>query len=300
MAEVKLPNGMTIVTYPPAPTGFDPLQADAKSLAHYGLLPRPSANPELLQRWERFMKRTQNFSRIEPSFRCEPTAKALSTTLDKKELTGAQNPNLCGAVVNPPAGSYLQYASASWTVPRCRARGNSPGATFNCAISVALQLGTLAFSAGVEVSGIDDGPAEVYAFTILSSAAAETVVQNFAISAGDTVKVSIGVNDDLRSVYVTFTNNTDRTQTAPFSIPIPEQFMPQAAEWLIATVSVAGAQQPLPFAQFGQLVFTNASALTQGLQSVNPLHGKALDLVQNQITLATATLADGIVICISS
>jgi hypothetical protein len=71
--------------------------------------------------------------------------------------------------------------------------------------------------------------------------------------------------------------------------------MPNAASWLIATVSKAGAH--LPFVQFGQLVFTNASAFTQGFQTVNPLQGNSYDIVQNQITLATATLADAIVIC---
>ncbi len=111
MSIIKFQKGVTVTTFPPTPSWFDPLKADNVTLLRHGYPPRPDNNPELLKQWKQLMKRP--LLHIESSF--ERTEKR---HMPRLSLTGTNtSTNWSGAEVIPPTGATFTWLTGQWIAP---------------------------------------------------------------------------------------------------------------------------------------------------------------------------------------
>src|SRR5262245_34556511 len=68
MPVIQMPSGLSIRTYDPAPTDFNPFAAPDRSLLHHGFPPRPDpqTSPKLRELWEHAFSRELTY--IIPTF----------------------------------------------------------------------------------------------------------------------------------------------------------------------------------------------------------------------------------------
>lgn len=119
MPKVTFSKGLTVHTFRPPPTGFDPLTADDARLLRYGYPLRPT-DRHLRERWQSVLESQPQV--IQPIFHLiDDEVGDQATELDLFEVSPPQSSNFRGgAFVDAPEASELRWIESTWTVPNLR------------------------------------------------------------------------------------------------------------------------------------------------------------------------------------
>jgi hypothetical protein len=260
MAKIHLPSGVRVRTFTPAPAGFDPLKADAASLALHGAPPRPVGNPKMLAEWESVMRRVTRY--VEPLFQ------AVDRKLVKPDTQGSmQLPNLpiasatsglLGVDLPVVAGLQMLSVTGTFTVP------DLSNATNPCIFAISLDrftafplvVGVYFIPAGSSETGV---PAAYLAFWAFGYQESLQIIMlpgpvPFPVAAGDIVGMSmLGTPQDTSLVQISFMSGTTATSFAA-SLPQGIVLTGQDAAWTVEPFS------PGTLPNFGAIYFSYVQA----------------------------------------
>jgi Peptidase A4 family len=206
MSKIHRNNGTTIRTFAPPPPGFDPLKADAATLALHGAPPRPVGNAKLLARWEKVMRRFTHY--VEPTLEpgrhklIRPDVTGTVTSSDYLPVTpGQSGAAICGIDMTTPSNPF-NAVSAEFTVPTISLV--SPATDDGCIFAVSIgRFGDFPLIAGVmfyltfgDVGGGQQFYKHYQAFLAMGYQHPFDILmsngQPYPVNAGDVVTMMIG------------------------------------------------------------------------------------------------------------
>ena len=114
-----------------------------------------------------------------------------------------------------------------------------------------------------------------------------TDFDGISFSPGDTVTASVIVDTPTSGVAV-ITNET-KNQTVSQYITSTYPLCQQDAEWIVEDFDLGG--EMVPFADFGTVTFTSATAQRSGLPEEGPQNAKIYDIIQDEVL--TSVSIDG-------
>jgi hypothetical protein len=224
----------------PPPPDFDPLTADQKELAHYGLplRPDPQTQPGLAALWERQAGRYRHFDHLAvkvPRPEITVPGSAASPRLSTRENCGYELTSF---------GDPLTALFVTWTVPNLRYTTNPAGPiTFHTFV----QLGFLDVHVEMTVDAAQNVTAQLGGIAL-------------PVAPGDVLSAALclGTEPPGRATYVLA--NETRSQTTSFSF---DTGWPPAVT-AAAGISRGNAQNPFnALAQFGIVYFDEISVYTR-------------------------------------
>jgi Peptidase A4 family len=265
-------------TYDPPPAGFDLRTASARELRRYGLprRPDPETEPELHAHWQHAVAHTRSIIRAELGN--SPALDRLSAARRRRHAAGVDGhpePSYVtgwgGAIVylenigvEPPA----TLVSARWMVPTTTNPPNPSGIWFVASwVGIdgdpVLQAGIIASSYPKE-PGEPTSPEVSYtaftAWTLWDEAQWYVPIQNFGVSAGDIIDVSVCNTTALSGTQhgaVSFLNEFTGVATTVGVDPQPGYTAPGTqVEWIV----LPDGGEYLP--DFQSVVFLNCAAGT--------------------------------------
>lgn len=263
MVTVELPGGVKAWEYPLPPEGFDPLEADHESLMRYGFPHRPR-DPELLRLWKRALGLVTKI--VPPRYEV-----AGSNRHHHGIRNDMSSPTWLGAEILSSPGQIFENVAAVWTVPN-----PVPDASGNwCYCSSWVGLGNASLQAGVEAKAVMTGGSierDIYAWWEMLPAG-EVPITSVPVSAGDSVICAIGATpaptqQDPKEIlgHIWFANLTTGRGTI-----IPAQtknvFAATTAEWIVERPTDSAGNPAGPLARYGNLTFTQCSALMTGTKA---------------------------------
>jgi hypothetical protein len=271
----------------PPPRGFNPLRASDRELERYGLphRPDPKVLPGAARLWLRVMRRIKTF--VVPELAVQKILYAPGQGRSIAGDSGASlnlDKNWTGLVVTD-AAPYLGVWG-TWTIPAVQVPPvPPPDAPSNPDYHMVAWVGLGGYG-GVPnllqagTAGVVDanGAATYYAWfewfpQLQVALAGQQGQQNFPIGPGQTVAVYVG--QDGGNGLVTIANLDTGIAITPIIVPIPTMdyqgntitppltFPSFSAEWIVERPSPPknGMLTPAELADFGELTFTNATAL---------------------------------------
>lgn len=233
----------------PPPSGFDPLVADRKELAGYGIPPRPDphASPGLAALWDRQASRYRSFEHLP----AEAPVAAPASRLEEATQPGTARLapiEHCGYTLSS-VGAPFTALFVTWTVPNLRSVPSAGGSPLSLRTFVG--LGFLDVHVEMTVGADHAVTANVTALGVPEV--------GLPVQPGDVISGSLCLNTDPpgRATYVLA--NETRAQTVSFGFD--SHFPPAVTiEAGIARGLQHGPSTPL--AQFGVVYFDEISAYT--------------------------------------
>jgi hypothetical protein len=262
MTERETFDGDKLAAAPP-PKDFDPLVADKKDLARYGLpqRPDPQTQPGLAALWEKQARRYRTFDHLQAEVR-QPEAREPEATAQAFGLDPLEH---CGYTLTS-VGAPFTALFVTWTVPNLRftpsqqAPGPNHFRTF-------VGLGFLDVHVEMTVNSAQNITATITALGVNSV--------GLPVAPGDVISGSMCLNTKPpgRANYVLA--NETRSQTVNFSF---DTGFPPAVT-INAGISRGALNNPFnPLAQFGIVYFDEISAYTTaGFRSLTS--GQAVTMV---------------------
>ncbi|HET9184207.1 MAG TPA: G1 family glutamic endopeptidase, partial [Candidatus Angelobacter sp.] len=261
---ISLPSGASIRVFPAPPSGFNPLEADEKTLQLHGLPARP-AHPEQLQKWEQTMSRQMRF--IQPTFkrmernRHVPRHRRVTDALEISD-------NWSGAAVFAPSGSSFESVAGQWTVPQ--PQPSSPDGTSYSSFWIGIdgdKSGDV-FQAGVECEASTSGR-NIYAWWEWFPEQ-EIQISNFPVSAGHILHCVLNVISNTSGSVLLQNLSNGVATTFTITAPSGTALTGNSAEWVGERPEVNN--QLTHLADFGEVHFSNISAFTH--QGITGFAGK--------------------------
>jgi hypothetical protein len=231
----------------PPPKDFDPLTADLRELARYGLTqrPDPQSQPGLSALWERQARRYRKFEHLQADVHRIPRRdSALAPEAFRLQPVGT-----CGYSLDSIDDPFISLF-VTWTVPNLRYRV-SPRGVNNFRTFVG--LGSLDVHVEMTVDATQNVTAAV---TALGGNGFEDT--GLPVKPGDVVSAGIclGKNPPGRATYVLANETTSQTVNFGFDSGLPGAFTINAG----ISRDVGGNPSLNPMAHFGVVYFDETSA----------------------------------------
>jgi hypothetical protein len=258
MAEIRLPSGATITTFPAPRAGFDPLTADEATLLLHGLPRRPVEHPDQVGGWERIVGTPTHF--IEPTFRRMENRRhgpRLRGLADATETSG----NWSGAVTFAGAGGSFKSVSGQWTVPNpSPALDDSTGYYSSFWIGIDGAGSNDVFQAGVECDAQNVGSSVLRTIYLWWEWYPEYEVQitNVPVSAGNLLSCFLTVLSNTTGKVLLSNLSTGAATAFQITAPTGTTLAGNCAEWIAERPEVSGSLSML--ANYGEVDFTNCVA----------------------------------------
>ncbi|EKM56249.1 uncharacterized protein PHACADRAFT_140865 [Phanerochaete carnosa HHB-10118-sp] len=196
------------------------------------------------------------------------------------------SPNWAGAILNADAGTY-KSVTATFTVPTPQEPSGSSG-THSAAAWVGIDGDTC--QSAILQTGVDftvDGTQVSYQawYEWFPEAAYNFTDINF--SPGDSVTLTVTASSTTSGTVVITNNSKD--QSVQRALTSDSALCQQDAEWIIEDFEENGSQ--VPFANFGTVTFTDASAGTS-TGSVGPSGAFLTDIYQDDQLVTSASVSE--------
>ncbi|EKM49838.1 uncharacterized protein PHACADRAFT_265552, partial [Phanerochaete carnosa HHB-10118-sp] len=193
--------------------------------------------------------------------------------------------NTAGAFLNTTAGA-ITGATGSLVIPSISVpQGEDPSVTYTAGVQIGIDsqsCPTGAISGGVQLT-LSGGSQSNSAF-ILSFPEGIVFIEDFSISTGDNITISVSAQNATSGTVVFINQSTNQTVSL---LATSGTLCMQEADWFVGDFD--GPEIPLPFVNFGALNFTGASAETP-TGSLDISGASILDIEQNG-TVLTSVLA---------
>ena len=197
-----------------------------------------------------------------------------------------------GQIAQPPSGTFTTV-SGQFTIPKAKVPAGKPG---NKEYSAAFWVGI--GSSDILQTGIDS--------TILANGQHQVTAwyEWFPEGSGSLTGLDLAVGDKMElSVHTAGTGSTgtvtiknlSKNKSASKTLQPPSGQKPgdQTAEWIVEDYTVGNGM--IAFADWGSVEFTQCSAKTTTGKTVGPKTGREIDIVQDNKTLAKASIGAGTV-----
>jgi hypothetical protein len=269
---VELPGGVKAWHYPVPPEDFDPLEADEETLSRYGFPHRPR-NQQLLRLWKRALGHPIKI--LEPRY---------GIVEGRHRSFAGVTKSWSGGQITSAPGQVFENVIGIWTVPSTYPDPHDGGLSVCSSwIGISDTDGHL-LQAGVDNDVDNNNDRSIYAWWTLVPSPEIRV--KLPVSAGDSILCAIGArrhpekDPETPSLLVDiWLANLSRTlgmiiavQGAPGSY-----FAATNAEWIVERPSNnpdPNNYQPRgPLANYGQVTFTNCSAVLSGTKTPADLAG---------------------------
>ncbi|KAJ3880698.1 glutamic protease [Lentinula edodes] len=218
------------------------------------------------------------------SRRSRPFTASTNAAIASSNATHAEfSTNWSGVVIEtPPSGQTFSKVTGTFVVPT--PSGNSGAASAWVGID-----GDTA-SQSILQSGVDftiSGGRVTYDAWFEWFPNFATDFSNFAISSGNTITVTVQSTSSTRGTVTLTNESTGKTVTQALSAPDSAAALRgQNAEWIVEDFEEGNSL--VPFANFGTVEFTGASASTSS-ETLTPASGVILDIEQNGEVLTSVT-----------
>jgi hypothetical protein len=254
------------------PKNFDPITADEKSLAHFGIPKRPDRenNPDAFKHWQRLF--ANSVPRIEPEF-FYPDKPIHTSKPIARNGGGANGPGLAnwaGAVVwGEVTGKRYVESSGMWVIPHLVMPGLNPSLPPAPSIGPACLMSTwvgldgydtpsvsqAGISQGIDISGSALPFLNGIGAWIEMWPASPVWVANFPVQVGDIVEVAVSVSTVVpNQIVASFINWTQVVGTA---VGFGEYlFEGMSAEWIVESPDYEAFVLP----DFGAVTFLETQA----------------------------------------
>jgi hypothetical protein len=259
---------------PPPPKNFDPLTADPKDLAKYGLpqRPDPQSQPELSALWERQARRYRTFEHLP----AEVHRTSRRDSVMAPEALRLHPVGTCGYVLDS-SGDTFTSLSATWTVPNLRHTPSPLG--FNH-FRTFMSLGFL----DVHVEMTVDSTHNVTS-TLMVLGANGFEAAGLPVQPGDVISATICLIPKPPGEAHYLLANVTRSQTVNFRFN--SGFRPASTISVGISRDNGGNPSLNPLAHFGIVYFDEILVLTSGA-GVSLTDGEAVTMVDlDGTTLAT-------------
>jgi hypothetical protein len=298
---VELAGGAKAWAYPLPPEGFDPLEADQKSLARYGFPHRPRDH-ELLRVWKRALSRSIKI--VAPGSEMPGSGRHHRG----KVIRNSSN-HWSGAEIISAPGQIFENVIGMWTVPNTYPDPDDDGWSYCSSwVGIGDASGNHLLQAGVEAEAVESGGRvehNIFAWCELLPFPEAPI--NLPVSAGDNVLCAIGAGpsseqDPAEIIgHIWFANLSQGLGTI---IGVQgNYFAATNAEWIVERPggSQTGYHPAGPLAFYGQVVFTECSAVITGTKTRADLSGgTAINMTSvnsNNIISSGQILNSSTVIC---
>ncbi|KAJ3872359.1 glutamic protease [Lentinula edodes] len=210
-------------------------------------------------------------------------SKTSAVTSSGTTLHDEYSTNWAGVVIeSPPTGQNFTTVSGTFVVPKPTGSNGSASAWVgidgDTASQSILQAGVDFTVSGGKVSyesWYEWYPNYAYDFS------------NFAISAGNTITITIQSTSSKAGIVTLSNKSTGKSVSKSLTAPSSSTALKgQNAEWIVEDYEQNGSL--VPFANFGTVTFTNASASTSK-KTVAPSSGVKVNIVQNKKLLTSTS-----------
>lgn len=250
----------------PPPRDFDPLTADPKDLARYGLpqRPDPQGRPGLSALWERQARRYRMFEHLQAKVHRSPWSESAMAP----EALRLHPVGTCGYTLESNADPFVSLF-VTWTVPNLQYT-SSPVAINNFRTFVG--LGPLDVHVEMTVDSTHNVTSTV---TGLGANGVEAV--GLPVHPGDVISagVCLGETPPARATYVLANETTSQTVNFGFDSGFPAAFTINAG----ISRDTGGNPTQNPLAHFGVVYFDEISAYTKAGGRRSLTEGQAVTMV---------------------
>lgn len=204
--------------------------------------------------------------------------------------TGPQySTNWAGSVItSPPSGSSFTGVSATFVVPTPKAPSGGSG-SYSASAWVGIDGDT--YQNAILQTGVDfnvDGGEVSYDAWYEWYPAVSTDFSGIPIKAGDTITLSVTATSSTSGTAVI--KNVSSGKTVTKALTSSSKLGGQNAEWIVEDFEEGSSL--VPFANFGEVEFTNAQYTTSAGATGGPAAGQILDIRQNKKVLTSASATD--------
>jgi hypothetical protein len=284
MGTTKLPGGLTVRTFQPPPTGWDPDKASDRERTLFGYPRCPVEFPDLVSRWTRKL-RDKPYKFIEPQFKPRVSRRKSLPRFPKEHGTQTSG-NWAGAYVTPPEGTTFKWVESSWRFPQSYLPG---GAQDNVEYFASTWIGIdgvngsgdiLQAGCDSDISTSGRAPQHQYNPWWEWWPAGSFWITNLTFSPGDEISLLIcATQGDSASGAVFFSNNT--TNTGGFfhaTAPAGTNLLGDSAEWIVEALE---SQDGFTLAKFDTVDFTDCNAGTVNGKTVTSTAGQLIDMINS-------------------
>jgi len=246
----------------------------------------------LAQRQERRASRVRSSN---PNFRLSGDAATQELELAPNETNVDYSSNWSGAVLTaPPAGSTFTSVSATFTVPK-------PGGTTGAA-SAWVGIDGDTYDTAILQTGVDfrvtNGQVSYDCwYEWYPDYAYDFPTSSITISTGDSIYIAVASTSSSKGSVTIKNLTTGKSVTQSLSAPSSSSHLGgQNAEWIVEDFEEDGSL--VPFANFGSVTFSGATAGTSTGATASLSGADILDIQQNKKTL-TSESASGSTITVT-
>ncbi len=281
---IHLPHGVTVRTYPLPPRDFDPVKASERERIIYGLPRCPIENPELVQRWEKKLRRPYHI--VKPIFRLMDYKR--HHLKKRHEGHGPEQTTIwSGGIVFPPSGDTMKWIEGTWTFPNSNVpAGAQDGVWYSASTWIGLDgddgSGDV-LQAGCDADVMITGgvtqhqyspwwewyPAGSFWITTLPVSPGDQLSCLICVQQGSTTAASIFIGNDTNNVSCYF------SATAPAGTSL----VGNTAEWIVEALEIDTNVPEL--ARYGSVLFTDCNAGTVGGVTVQSGSGNTINMIDS-------------------